>query len=474
MAVQAFPYLVMTDGTLTVTFADGLGGASSFAPLRGTWAPSIATRRRSTFGRGPWDEVIEEWDLIIKGADAATALSNLETLTRLLDNADRWWRLGEAVSPVLLKYTPQGSTLFTTANPATCVILGRADGDETNLNLPAEFNDVGMLFEIRPIRLRFLRAGQWLNPTVETTAQTSNAANPTVQGANFASTLAISSPIKVTADFSVSGSFGNGLATAPAILLTATATSRLQIYEAESASFGGSLTSVADAAGKARGGSVARFTPVSTASTQFVIDTSGGGFDQTSRRVALWAPVRNNSATTSFTVQCSAVYQNIDTTVGSVVAVDTSSLNPRMLFLGILSTRSPVQKIRVTLTPSAAAGTLDIDYLCIQAIDDECSGAVALYGAGATIGTITMTAPGSDPTIIDPRPLEFPTPINVQTAQSNLLSYAGDAYLMSRGQAYAAVWLATSGTFWRMVNAANALCDTAFTASRYNGYLSPR
>ena len=474
MAVQAYPYLVMTDGTLTATFADGNGAQSDYPPVRDTWPIAITARRRAALGRGPWADVVEEWTLNIRGADAATALSNLETLVRLLDQADRFWRLGEAVSPVLLKYTPQGSTIFTTANPSQCMVMGRAPGDESNLSLPPTFNNVGMYYEILGVRVRFLRTGQWLNPTPETTTITSNANNPTVQGANFASNLSISSPMKLTCNFSVGGAFGNAIATAPGVILTATTTARLQIYEAEAGVLGTNVASQADAAGKARGGSVARYSP-GVLATSIVIDVAAGSFDQNCRRIALWAPVRNNSATTNFTIQASALWQNIDTTVGPIVPIDTSSLNPRLLFLGILSTRVPIQKIRLTPTASAASGTLDIDYLVIQAIDDECSGTVAIYGAGANISTTTaMTPPGNDPTIIDPRPLSETTPLLLQSGQSNLLSAAGDGYLMSKGQGYVATWLGTSGAFWRTVNGANALVDTAFTASRYNGYLSPR
>jgi hypothetical protein len=211
MPTQSHPFLQMTDGTLTATFADGLGGATSYAPVRGTWAPAIATRRRSALGRGPWDDVVEEWDLIVKGADTATALSNLATLARLLDNADRFWRLGENVSPVLLKYAPQGSTIFSTANPATCLVLGRTPQDRTNISLPANANDVGMLFEIRPVHLRFVRTGQWLNPTVETTTITAAAANPTVQTANFTSNLTIASPTQFTCNFLSTGVYGDAI-----------------------------------------------------------------------------------------------------------------------------------------------------------------------------------------------------------------------------------------------------------------------
>lgn len=466
MATQAYPYLVITDGTLTAILADGLGGATSFAPLRGTWGPAIAARRRAALGRGPWDDVTEEWEMIVKGTDAATAMSNLETLTRLLDNADRFWRLGENVSPVLLKYAPQGSTIFSTSNPATCLILGRSPGDNTSLNLPLVFNDVGMLFEIRPVYLRFLRTGEWLNPTSEQ-AVTSAAANPTVQTANFASTLALASPLKLSVSFNFGGGgAADANASAPAVVLTATNTTRLQIYEAESGSLGTNVTSTADAAGKARGGSVARYAP-GVLSTSITIDIAAGSFDGNCRRLAIWAPVRNNSATTTWSLRANAQHNSTNNAAGPTVAVDTSSTSPRLMFLGILSSRLSIQKIQFVLTASAASGSLDIDYFVVQAIDDECSGAVAIYGP-------TILPLGGDPTIIDPRPLEFPTPLLTETANLTILTYAGDAFLMSKGQSFAAVWLGTFGTFWRSVNAGNNIVDCTWTANRYNGYLSPR
>jgi hypothetical protein len=182
--------------------------------------------------------------------------------------------------------------------------------------------------------------------------------------------------------------------------------------------------------------------------------------------------VRNNSATTSFTVQAGLITSGRISAIGPIVAIDTSSLNPRLVFLGIMSVRAAIQQVVIASTASAAAGTLDYDYICIQAIDDECSGAVAISTVGAALGGVAAFGPGADPAVIAPVALLLPTP---SVASGGVASaYAGDAYPMSRGQSYAAVWLATSGTFWRTVNASNALMDTAFTASRNNGYLSPR
>jgi len=476
MAVQGFPYLVMTDGTLTATFADGLGGLTSYAPVRGTWAVAITTRRRAALGRGPWNEVIEEWELNIRGADAATALSNLETLVRLLDNADRFWRLGENVSPVLLKYTPQGSTLFTTANPSQALVIGRAPGDETNLTLPAIFNDVGMYYEIRGVRLRFLRTGQWLNPTAET-ASSSVAAIPTVQSATLASTLTISSPTKLTYDFTVAGVPTYIDSSSPSFVLTANSTSRLQIYEGEAASFAAPWATQADAAARARGGSVIRYSPGALSATLFWAFAS---FDANARRVAVWAAVRNNSTTTVFTLR-PALWSSagIPQSIGPLTTIDASIQTPRIVFLGIMSAQQAVYGLEFDATASAASGTLDIDYLVVHAVDDETSTTVALYSQVATVYAVPVLTPGYTPAVLDPRALSAPTPLATAGTSPIVVSpYNGDAYIMTKGATVAAVWLgvanpAVSGSFWRP-STVGSVGSAAITVARSNGYLSPR
>src|SRR6266536_4943306 len=117
MAVNAFPYLVITDGTDTVTIQDGAGGLTSYALVADTWAPATATRRVSALGgQLSYTDIAEELELTIRGADTATAYDNLQKLTRLLDKADRWSG-DENVSPVLIKFAPQGSTVASTSQP---------------------------------------------------------------------------------------------------------------------------------------------------------------------------------------------------------------------------------------------------------------------------------------------------------------------------------------------------------------------
>src|SRR4051812_30642710 len=104
MAVQPYLYLVLTDGTTTVTFSDGANGSTNYPPQAGGWAPNVAALNQSLLGgRGPYTDVVEEITINVRGATAALCYSNLDALVRLLDQADRWWLRAENISPVLLK-----------------------------------------------------------------------------------------------------------------------------------------------------------------------------------------------------------------------------------------------------------------------------------------------------------------------------------------------------------------------------------
>jgi hypothetical protein len=421
----------------------------------------VAALRRSTLGgRGPYNDVVEQWDLNIRGADAVTAMSNVETLARLLDNAERFWRLGQNISPVRLRFAPQGSTLFSTANPAECLVLGRAPGDEiAGVSLPSRFNDVGMIFEVLQARLKFVRGGLWLNPTAET-ASSSAAANPTVQSATLTSTLTVSAPTKLAIAWSGTPTFVG--APSP-IVLWASAANRIVIYEAESGSLFTNVTSVADAANNARGGSVARYTPINT-SLNGVVGITLSGLDTNTRRVAYYAAVRNNSATTTWLMQVVSTGAETDKRT-PIVPIDTSTTNPRIVFLGTLAYATTPTGIELDVQASAASGTLDVDYIVALAVDDERSGALALTWADDQPTTYT----------IDPRPLTATVPqASGNGALGRLFSYSGDAMIHTNGQVVAATILMTSGAKWRGSSGGGSVLNTTLTATRNNAYLTPR
>lgn len=461
MATQAFPYLVMTDGTLTATFADGSGGLTSYAPINGTWAPAIAGLRKSTLGgRGPYNDVVETWDLNIRGADAATALANLETLTRLLDQAERWWRMGQNIfSPVLLKYTPQGSTLFTTANPAECLVLGRAGGDETaGVSLPVIFNDVGMYYEIRGVRLKFIRAGQWLNPTAETVSSGASN-NPSLLNPSLATNQPISSPTKIQVAWS--STFWGTSSLTPVVLYGDSG--YLLLLEAESGSLGANVTSVADAANKARGGNVARYTPVNTNLNLIIgLDLGSAGMSSSARRFAVYAAVRNNSGSTTWSLQV-ALQSGAIFPSAPLVPIDVSTTNPRIVFLGTVASPIGLGQLLISAQASAASGTLDIDYVAVVAVDTERSGALAVFRSG--VG-------GLSPLVIDPQPLTNIAP--AVTIGTQPMRYNGDAMIQSAGLGVFVVMLQTTNNYWVMTDSGGTVLTNTLTLTRNNAYLSPR
>jgi len=82
--------LLLTNGTTTVNLIWHNVANRSYMLTRGDWAPTIPALRTSALAQGgPYADVEEEISVNIYGQTAAECLSNLDTLTRLLDQADR-------------------------------------------------------------------------------------------------------------------------------------------------------------------------------------------------------------------------------------------------------------------------------------------------------------------------------------------------------------------------------------------------
>ncbi len=156
MAVQTYPYMAITDSSTTVTIQNGLGTITNYQLVRETFIPRLPRRRKSKLaGRERYEEVIQELELNITGADAATALANLETLKRLLDQAEDWSG-GVNVNAVLFKFSPAGSTISSTTAPLQTTILERADGDQTDdMLLNPKWDTVAFNYLIPNVVVRF-------------------------------------------------------------------------------------------------------------------------------------------------------------------------------------------------------------------------------------------------------------------------------------------------------------------------------
>ncbi len=463
MAVQPFPYLVLTDGTDTVTFADGLGGVTNYPPVRRRWAPSIAGIRTSQLaGRGPYADIEEDLTCNIRNTTAALCWQNLDTLVRLLDKAERWWLRNEPIAPVLLKYAAQGSTIHDhVITPMQAIVLGRVGSGELNgVDLPQDVNDAGMLFEIYGIKIQCLRRGAWVGKN-DTTGASATAANPTVMTRAFVATHPINSPV----DLTIAGFNGTTTPTIQAgYLCVGSSVNDIQILEAESGA-AGAFTSVADAPNNARGGNVLRYTPAVTTPVtcaSIALSLIGGS-------CAVIAAVRNNSATTTFLLQANLSGFGFTTSTPQYL-IDTSTALPRLVLLGVAGNNA-ANGVTLTVTASAASGTLDIDYLIVVNLRDEtvailAHDAVSLAGAGAGNASLAFDF---NP-LLDQNPRVF-----VAGSAGNVpLVYRGPMPILTAGINIYATWTATNGASWRFTTTAPAVLAVSLNATRYRSYVSPQ
>lgn len=450
MTVAAYSSLVVTDGTTTATLTDG----TNYQLIDGGWSPTVAPLRASTLGgSGPYADVTEQITVNVRGSTGATCLANLAKLSQLLDQAERWAR-GEPVTAVLLTCQPQGSTQ---GAALSCVILGRAG--ETAVNPPATFNDLLMIFEIPNVQLSFKRRGLWLE-AIETLEATGAVANPGIRTGTFASAAAVSSPAKAVLTFPSDADVTQYL------ILWANHASRIALIEAEGMA-GYQYTSVADTTYIARGGNVLRYTPTD------LLSTSAGWVALTTlttcRRVAIWAAVRNNSATATWTIRARLTSGTSNPTYySSGVLLDTASTTPRIMFLGIITMPTYPAYINVYVQASTITGppTLDIDYFAVLDITDEMAGALTagLSGSGASGTAIT----------IDAQPLTYPGPTVKKTVSAGIaeMSYLGDAFLTVNGSYLATAYLATEDAYW--CSRTTSTADTyTLTASRWKAHTVP-
>ncbi len=472
MAVQAFPYFVMTDGVTSCVFADGLGGAVSYPPLREGWAPAISALRHSELGgAGMYNYVVEELEIIVTGATAAATMANLATLSHLLDQAERWWLRFEAVSPVLIKYAPQGSTVSSTAAPLQAVVLGRAEGDETNLSLPIRFNDVGMIYEIRTVRVRFLRRSLWLQ--AQESAASANTSSPLALTSTFASSATVLCPLSLEiAGFNATNDMQVG-----AHMVLWTPTSADMTFKEAEALASGNFTGVVEAT--ARSGNILRFTPASTA-----LDTTSQvvtmGIPSTQQRIDIYIMVRNNDTTKTYQMRARCIPRHSsaanDVVSGSWIPIDGSTNFTRPIALGSFVTLNGWSICFLEVIPSATGGTLDMDYLIFQCRDiPSASGAVAIRvnSVPGYTGTYSLT--------LNDNSLDGRTPTLSDHDTSGLgdndkyLSYQGDLNINQIGSTIAMVWMSSSGTkFGQRNNADSANVSVGLTARRRPAYLVPQ
>lgn len=451
--------LTISDGSTTCNLIWHSSGNRRYILARDTWAPAVAPRRRGMlWACGPYDEVSEEIVVHVVGETPAEALANLAALGRLMDQAERWWRTNEPASAVTIQYMPEGGS-----GVLQSAILGRDPGDETSgINLPVTFNSDLSAYMIANLRLRFRRRGWWVGAD-STPATSSSAAAPAIHSVTFADNQLVSSPAKVTI-----GGLSNLSAAFSGFLAVTDSASDMALIEAESLGFpANSWNSVADA--NARGGNVLRW---SRNTTTFTASASTGGTTVAARAYAVYATVRNNSATMNFLLRI-AYKISIHTRYTPPVVVLAGATSPQAILLGVvtLGDYTPVTNHSFTIeaaqTESGAGHTIDIDTLLVINLDDEMSRIVAVPNFALSTGNVSL--------IVDDRILTSPNASAGDMGQvpPYYTPYQGDVFFCSKGTSMAACLFATQGANWLVKNTTPATVQTNLTAVRHNAAVVP-
>lgn len=358
-------YLKITDGTTTIDLL-GNDATNSFNLLAAAWAPNVAKRKRGKLS-GNWaEDVVESMPLYVQSsADAATILANLDILAALLDQAQRWSD-GESVAPVTIRYSPNSDSSY-----LETVILGPADSG--GVGLPPTFSDDLYQNVVDGVRLNFKRRGLWLGAEETVSGSDTSSGNPDVVTRNFASSVTINSPVDFSIEFTTAS-----LPTQPYADLAVVVTndvSNIVTIEGESLTkrdaSGGSVANTADA--DASGGSVKRF------------NGGNGGYYNTSvnsaRQISAIISGRNNSATTAAILKLQAATISWGAYIdGPPVVVDTSTTDPRIIVMPLLSLPETIARISIDVV----CASFDIDYIVLVNMDSPANTRIVTSPAAAT------------------------------------------------------------------------------------------
>lgn len=455
--------IYLSDGTTTLQLND----QTNYSLQRGGWSPSVASRRKSLLGgQGVYEDVAEDITLDVLGSTAAVTMTNVQSLQTLLDQADRWHR-GENVAAVYLVYKPDGST---SSSNFTTVLTGQ-DGDTPMMDLPSDYNDVGYLKRIFGVRIHFKRRALWTT-SIERTSSSFASCGEVVE-ATFTNTLKTPSPVRAVFwnNSSLTGS-------QPSIMLFAKNSSAFYVTNASALTSGSwnDYNTAADTANKSRSGTILRYTPTTT-SEMSTLGLSVSTF--AAKRFAVFAMVRNNSATTTFytrmVVSWGSTTANVAT--GPTITIDTSNTRPRALFLGYISVPASISRINLYTKASAASGTLDFDVVYLMDVDDETSSAVAIFETpNINNGAASLCEYGVDNsslTVLNPI-VGWHSSGVADSTLANPLSYQGDTFLTSKSNKIAGVWLCPNGVYWRAVDTVPNVVGFSLRASRLAAYLIPQ
>lgn len=455
-------YLVITDGTTTITFFDGSGGATNYRVMGDGWAPAVATLRADDFGNhGDANDVVETWSISVKGSTAQACLDNIASLQKLLLNAEKFQRGDTTVSPVLVKYSPKGATTSSTANPLQARVLGYVPGEAQALTFPAnwELDLAGKI--VTNIGLRFVRTGKWLH------TDDAASSSATTQGTETTVTMAVNADIPSPTKIQITNSY-NGSDGPEGWIVIANGASHMQILDA-AITPAGAYSTYNDSGNAPRGGTnVVRYTPAGT--TAVAISVVSTLSYTSGKRYIVLASLRNNSSTTSFTVQFGTGFSNTFpvNTVPVVIPAQSSAV-ARWYSFGELTPQftTATGLLQVQITASAASGTIDLDSVVL--LDAEY---VRVFRFQDTYRSGSL---GPKTIVFDHRALTATNPRGYETSVLDTwLTCPDDIYIETTGTAIRCLLLQTSyvTSSWHD-NSGGTIRTSTWTLTRTRAYLTP-
>lgn len=459
MPTQTYPYLELTDGTTTCTFANGSGTVPNYPLARDGWAPKVTRQNRSEMGN-PYERVLEEIPCTIIDTTAAAVYARLSALVRLLDQAGRFAR-GENVTPVLIKYAPQGSTVASTATPYQAMVLGVPNDFDNLLSLPANWNAAGNLFQME-VTVRFVREGLWLCSTQSANAAADNGS----LGGPIDLTAAVDnlSPTKL----SLTNVFSRSDLPSGFLALTDTAGS-IVVVNAEGMATGVLYTSVADGGNYALNTNILRYSPADTTLQRSSATSAISGF--TGKQIAVYINARISSGSTSYSIR-------VRFGTGATVLFDETPLKaipatsaPQWFCVGVISLQYIPTYMDIVLQASAGSGQLDIDSVVIVDVGSPNTKVIGLdWKAYTSSSTVTVT--------VDHRLLTGISPL-ISDASVALVAWGWRGDVIFETKLRYVYWLlmrtggASTATRWRTESGA-AVHSNTVTATRSIAYLVPQ
>ena len=338
--------LTITKGAETLDF----DGGGNFFVRWDRFPISVTKRRRSLLGGSLYEDTAERWTVNISGDDTGEAVDAADDLVRVIESAEDWWE-GQDDDIVLVNYQPENSDLGAALKS---VIIGAPSGRPV-LQLPNDFDAVGLQPTIRDALLSFVRRGPWL--AAAETANDTATATPAEMSVTFGTAAKNLSPIDIklrSLDLA-----DDGQIYIPAgVLFVYQEALDCALWEAESVTQSVFATHV-DAT--ASDGNVSRLTAATGfLNTQFTDSTLIG------RNIALFASLQNTDSSTSW---------NITTSVGAdssalataertnVISLPTQDATKQTVLLGYFSRIQSDSYWWITADRTAGSGNLEIDYI---------------------------------------------------------------------------------------------------------------